>query len=109
MSLSITNPYAYALTISDVIVHWNFDKGHQTGNNKTLTLLSASLGSTFWTGSIDAPSYDVPITGTLTLPAGTRSIVFNFDQIYDRPDGSEHITINFSTPGCQLYSINVGL
>ena len=109
MSLSITNPYPYTLTVSNVTVHWNFDKGHQTTDNKTLRLRSATLGTQFWTGDIWSSSYPVPITGTLTLPPGTRSIVFTFDQTYDRTDNTERIIINFSTPGCQNYSINVDL
>ena len=110
MSLSITNPYPYTLTISEVNVHWNFDKGHQK-DPKELYLLSASLGgSPFWTGSppgIYAPSYKVPFTGPLTLPPGTHSISFLFNQNYDKTDGTEKIIINFSTPGCTGYPIIV--
>ena len=110
MTLSINNPYAYPLTIGDVFVVWNHDKGHQTGNDKTLTLLSASLSGNptpFWTGSNSGPSTTLePASPIQIAPNGTTTIVFTFHQSYDSFDGSEEILINLSTPGCELEPIH---
>jgi hypothetical protein len=107
MSLTITNPNSWTLTVLDVFVKWNSDKGHQTGNDKTLQLLSASLGSQFWSGNNPGPSTTLNPVTPATIPPGTSTIVFTFDQSYDRPDDSEEILINFATPGCQNNPIHV--
>jgi len=102
--------------MDDVFVMWNQSKGHQTGNDKTLTLLSASMSGSptpFWTGTIPEPPPS-PQTSSATLesatpiqiPSGTSTIVFTFDQSYDRFDGSEEILINLSTPGCENFPIH---
>jgi hypothetical protein len=105
--MTINNPNPYPLHVADVFVVWNNDKGHQTGGDKTLTLLSASLGGTvFWNGSVASPSTTISPTvpGSGWIPAGaSTSIVFNFHQTYDNPDPgfTEEILIHFSTNGCQ--------
>ena len=51
MTMTITNNLTSDIAIGDITVTWNHDKGHQTGNDKTLILQSASIaGNTFWTG-----------------------------------------------------------
>ena len=86
---------------------WDHNKGHEGGNDKTLTLLSASLGgTTFWTGSNNGPSSTLTPTAPLTIPpGGTVTITFTFHQTYNASDGSEEILINLSTPGCEIFPI----
>jgi hypothetical protein len=102
MTLTITNPNAWPLTIGDVFVVWDSDKGHQTGNDKTLILQSASMGATqFYTGPDDGPSLSITPANALVIPPGaTVTLTFTFHQTYDRSDGSEELNINLSTPGC---------
>ena len=109
MSLTIQNPNAWPIRIQDMLVTWDHDRGHQTGNDKDLDLLSASMGATtFWTGNEDGPSAGLTPTATLTIPPGsTVTLTFTFHQSYDRSDGSEQIYINLATPGCEDYPINV--
>lgn len=108
MTMTITNPLPHNLTVSGVIVHWDHDKGHQVTNDKTLHLLSVSLGTQFWSGDVLAASYSVPITSTVLLPANaTTTIIFTFHQSYpSNSDQSERIFISFSTPGCEGSSID---
>jgi hypothetical protein len=107
MSMTITNPYPYPITMENIFLVWNYDKGHQTGGDKTLTLTSAALGSTpFWNGSISSPSATIsptiPGTGIIP-PGGTTVLIFYFHQTYDNPDpgSTEEILISLSTNGCQ--------
>jgi len=99
--MSINNPLPTALQISNVTVQWNHDKGHGSGQKK-INLISASLGSVFWSGDIYEPTYTItPATATY-IPANTTSTIsFSFDQTYDDWDFTESITINLSTPGCE--------
>jgi Flp pilus assembly protein TadG len=110
MTLSIRNPNPYAVRVQDVYVVWDSDRGHATGNDKTLILTNASLGGQFWTGNDDGPSVTLipnPATAVL-IPGGgaTSTIIFTFHQSYERSDGSEEILINLSTPGCELNPIH---
>jgi len=109
MTLTIANPNAWPLTIKDLFVIWNYDKGHVVGNDKTLKLQSVSLGANqFWTGSEDGPSLSIAPTGAVVIPANTTvTLTFTFHQTYDRSVGSEKININFSTPGCENNFIEV--
>lgn len=112
LSMTITNPYGYPLTIGSEFVTWNHDKGHQTGSDKSLKLLDAALnGVTIWnsgpTGdSISSVTFDTPAV----IPAGPAavSIVFNFHQSYDNFDGTELITFNITTNGCNNLLISSG-
>ena len=99
MTMTITNPNAYTVTVSTVAVTWNSTGG--TGNPSTLTLGSAQWsGTTFWTGSNASGSLTITPSTTLTIPANSsRVITFNFDRNYQTETG-ESITINLSTPGC---------
>jgi hypothetical protein len=109
MTMTITNPNVYAITIQDVFVVWNHDKGHQVGNDKSLILQSASLGATpFWTGSSTGPSATLTSIAPLTIPGNSTvsMITFTFNQSYDVFDNSEEILINLSTPGCQSFPIH---
>jgi hypothetical protein len=109
MTMTITNSQVYPITIKDVFVVWNNDKGHQVGNDKGLTLLNASLttptGTTvFWTGTNTGPSTTLTSPSLLTIPGNgaVTTITFTFDQTYDKMDRSEELLINLSTPGCEL-------
>jgi hypothetical protein len=107
--MTITNPNVYPITVQDVFVVWNQDKGHQVGSDKSLILQSASLGATpFWTGTNAGPSTTLTPTSPLTIPGnGTIStITFTFNQSYDSFDNSEEILINLSTPGCEGFPIH---
>ena len=109
MTMTITNPNAWPLTIQDLFVVWDHDRGHLAGNDKTLLLESVSLGGTpFWTGPIDdGPSLTINPPSSVVIPAGSSvTIVFTFHQTYDRTDGSEEININLSNPGCEGFPIH---
>lgn len=109
MSMTISNPNAWPLTVQDVFVVWDHDRGHLAGNDKTLILQSVSLGATpFWTGPADdGPSLTIDPAAPLVIPAGsTVTITFTFHQTYDRSDGSEEININLSNPGCEGFPIH---
>jgi hypothetical protein len=111
MTMTITNPQPYAITVQDIFVVWNHDKGHQVGNDKGLILQSASISGSltpFWTGSSLGPSDTLTSVTPLTIPGnGTVStITFTFNQSYDKFDNSEEILINLSTPGCEGFPIH---
>lgn len=105
---TINNPTGQFLQVGSVAVVWNHDKGHQTGDDKTLILQSASLaGVVFWTGNQVDPATTPPLVpapdSPLFIPPGTSVIAFSFHQTFDgksRWDYTESITINLSTPGC---------
>jgi Flp pilus assembly protein TadG len=103
LTMTITNNLTQFVQIGAVNVVWNHDKGHQTGDDKTLRLLSASLGSVFWTENPPGqpgPSYPITPTSPIFIPPGTSTIVFNFHQTFDRWDDTERVTISLSSPGC---------
>lgn len=104
MSLAITNPNSYAVTIEDVQVAWNATTGG-TGS-QTLSLVSASLGSVFWTGHSSTGRITIPATD-MTIPGkgATSTIILGFDYVYENLNGNESILINFSTPGCETFPI----
>jgi Flp pilus assembly protein TadG len=103
MTLTIQNPNAWPLTMGDLFVIWDHDRGHQAGNDKSLILQSVKIGTTnYWTGSLSGPNAGITPTSPMIIPAGSSvTIVFQFHQDYDRSDGSEEISINLSTPGCE--------
>jgi hypothetical protein len=109
MTITLTNPNAWPISMQDIFVVWDHDRGHQTGNDKTLILLSASMGATqFWAGSDDGPSTTLVPSTPLSIPPGTTvTLTFTFHQTYDRSDGSEELNINLSTPGCENNPIHV--
>jgi uncharacterized protein (UPF0333 family) len=110
MTMTITNPNVYPITVSDVFVVWNHDKGHRVGD-KSLILQSASISGSltpFWTGNSSGPSNTLTSVTPLIIPGnGTVStITFTFNQSYDNPDNSEETLINLSTPGCEGFPIH---
>jgi len=111
MTMTIPNPNVYPVTFKDIFVVWNSDKGHQTGNDKSLILLSAGLfgSAPFWTGSPPepavGPSAYLPIPVVLP-PNTTSTIVFTFNQPYDKFSRSEEVFINLLTPGCEGFPID---
>ncbi|MEP6896505.1 MAG: Ig-like domain-containing protein, partial [Chloroflexota bacterium] len=102
MTMTITNPYVFPLTTGSGTVTWNNDKGHQNGGDKTLNLLSITIGNTtVWTGTSSNVS-TVPFTTPATIPPNTTvTITLTFHQSYDNLDGTENIYINVTTPGCE--------
>lgn len=98
--MTINNGTASALTIDNINVWWNHDKGHQTGIDKTLQLNSVTLGSQIWSGTSNGPNETILPSGTLTIPTGPSTIIFTFHQSYDNLDGTEEILINLLSPGC---------
>jgi hypothetical protein len=108
MTMTIQNPNAWPISIQDVFVVWDHDRGHALGNDKTLILQSASVGGVpFWTGTNAGPSTTLTPTSLLTIPPGSSiTITFTFHQSYDRSDGSEELLVNLSTPGCEGYPIH---
>lgn len=116
MTVRITNPNNYPVTINNMFVTWNGDRGHSaTGQgDDTLDLQSVSLGSSvIWTGLIDgASSVTISPTSVATVPASATNLIlnFNFHQSYDRWDTppSEQVTITFNNPtGCTLNVLNL--
>ena len=102
LSMTITNPYGFPITLQDVTLTWNDDKGHQTTDDKTLILQSASLsGSVFWTGNINNQSTYTIVASPVIPPSSTVTLSFSFHQSYDNFDGTEAIYINLLTPGCE--------
>lgn len=114
MTMTIPNPNVYPVTLQDIFVVWNNDKGHQIGNDKNLNLLSAGLlgaPTPFWTADplnpTTGPSVSITSPTPMVLAAGTTStIVFTFHQSYDKFDNSEEILINLLTPGCEGFPIH---
>jgi Flp pilus assembly protein TadG len=110
MSITINNgnPYGFTLTLRDITVTWNDDKGHRVGLDKTLKLQIVTVGGvTVWTGTtIDGESTKT-IPTTATLPPGNTTISFYFHQTYDNLDGTESVLLNWLTPGCENSSITV--
>ena len=98
MTLNSTAPSA--VTISQIFVAWNHDKGHFSGGDKTLKLSSITLGSQVWSGTSNGPSITITPSVTTTIPIGASSIIFTFHQSYDNTDGTEAITIFLSSTGC---------
>jgi hypothetical protein len=99
MSITISNPYPYTIVMSDITATWNNDKGHKTGNDKSLALQQVNIGTTtVWTGNETSDTKTVPTTAT--LPPGVTTITFTFQQSYDNTDTSERVYINLLTPGC---------
>jgi len=104
MYLTIPNPNVYPVNVQDIFVKWNHDKGHTSGNDKNLVLLNAALlgNPAFWTGTSAGPSTTLTSTPAVVLPPSTTvTLVFTFNQSYERTDDTEEILVNFSTPGCQ--------
>jgi len=101
MSITINNPYNFDLVMKEVVVTWNTDKGHQTGNDKTLRLRSVVVGgATVWTGDVGNVLSQTILT-TAVLPPGNTTISFYFHQSYDNLDGTEDVFITLTTPGCE--------
>jgi len=107
MTMSITNNTTSALAISDITVTWNHDKGHQTGSDKSLRFQGASIaGTNFWTGDQAGATYTiVPATTTYVPASATSLFVFTFHQSYDNKDSTESVTLSFSNPGCEGFTI----
>lgn len=105
MSMTISNPNSYPLTVQDIHVVWNAASGG-SGSETTLTLLTVALGGDLWTVKSTIGTYTITPTGIVEIPANsTSTITFTFDQNYTNPDGSESIVIHLSTPGCEDFPI----
>lgn len=102
--MTITNSTGAVLTMQDVTLFWNHDKGHIVGFDKTVRLQQAGLGGTFWTGNVYASVFT--ITTSHSIPTGLSTITFAFHQSYDTLDGSERILINLATNGCSAFVID---
>jgi hypothetical protein len=106
MTMTITNPYGFPLRTGAGTVTWHYDKGHQTGSDKTLRLQSITIGTTsVWTGNSSNVS-TIPFVTPAIIPAATTvpttvTITFTFHQSYDNYKGTEQIYINLTTPGCE--------
>jgi hypothetical protein len=96
----VNNPNPYELTIKDIRVVWNSKSGGQ--NNSPLNLQSLTVTGIYFQTVYDW-SGDITITPTsLILPAnGPSTMIFMFDSNYETSNGSESITIHFSTFGCE--------
>ena len=106
MIITINNPYVFTLTMKDLTVTWNEDKGHNIGSKKLRLQLVTVGGTTIWAGDVGNQS-TLTIPTTATLNPGNTTIVFYFDQTYDNRDTTENVYINWLTPGCEGNPINV--
>ena len=106
MKMTITNSLnpPTPLAIQSIYVWWNNANGHSGGSDHTLDLMSVSIGSiTIWStasNNVNLGFYAVPLTSA-SLPAGTSTITFTFQQSYDYQDNAERIYMMFLTNGCQ--------
>jgi hypothetical protein len=98
--MRITNPHA-ALTIQNVQVVWNYSTGGK--DNSTLDLQYAGLINLFWSGNNTTGNFTITPSTTVTMPGNntTSIIVFTFNKEYVNAGGTDSITINLSTPGCE--------
>jgi hypothetical protein len=107
MTIDISNPFSVTLQVSAVYVKWNHDKGHQTGDDKTLQLTNATLGGgAIWNGNVPGPDTTINVTSGGSIPANsTSTLAFIFHQIFDRWDNTEEVQIFFANPGCESVSL----
>jgi hypothetical protein len=105
MRITIRNPHD-ALTVSNIVVRWNHDTGG-SGAKPALTLQSVLLEIETWTVLEDGPSATIVPSPAMVIPGNNTTSVlsFAFNKGYQNLDGTEVITVNFSTAGCELYSI----
>jgi hypothetical protein len=105
MSLTITNPHD-AITILSVQVVWNSVTGGPGG--KPLYLKSVNLEGIFWSGTDTTGNLTITPTTTVTIPGNnvTTPIIFSFDKNYQNANGTESITINLATSGCESFPIH---
>jgi hypothetical protein len=103
MTMTIRNPYSWPLTTGDGSVTWNYVKGHKTGNDKTLNLMSIEIAGTMvWNLGPTTMVSTQPFTTPAVIPANsTVTIVFTFDKSYDNMDEYESVLINLGTHGCE--------
>ena len=105
MSMIISNPNSYPLTVQDIQVVWNAASGG-SGSETTLTLLAVSLEGDLWTVKSTIGTHTITPTGIVEIPANsTSTVTFTFDQNYANPNGNESIVIHLSTPGCEDFPI----
>ena len=106
ISMTITNPYTDVI-VSSVSLVW--PNTGAFGSPNTLTLDSANLRTTYWSG-INNSSGTITLTpaSALTLPGNNQqsTITFTFVQSYKASSikNNTTITINFSTAGCSSIS-----
>ena len=86
---------------------WYHDRGHQTGNDKTLRLVSVSWEPPIWTGDSSGPSQTIIPSPVTYVKPGTSTLTFTFHQSYDDFNGlpTEQIVINLEPLACN-YSIS---
>ena len=102
LTMDINNPLLVPLEIGEVTLTWNHDKGHQTGDDKTLKLQFANInGAVFWSGDEIGPTKTITPNPGLFIQPGSSTITFTFHQVFDRWDNTEQLLIHFSTPGCE--------
>jgi len=113
MTMTIKNSQSYPVSIQNIFVVWNHDKGHQVGNDKSLILQSVTLTTSttttpVWTGSSAGPSTTITSTSPMVIPGNgvVTTITFTFNQSYDKLDNSEEILMYLSTPGCENYPLH---
>jgi hypothetical protein len=108
MRITVNNPYGFPLTMKDLTVTWNNDKGHTSGTDKTLNLEKITVGATTIFTGPTINQYTVTVQTNATLPAASNTVItFYFSQTYDSRDGTENVYINWLTPGCESNPINV--
>jgi P pilus assembly chaperone PapD len=106
--VTVTNNEPFPITIQDLTLTWNSDRGHQDGNDKSLILQSASMnGTVFWTGNVNNQSTYTIVSSPVIPPFSSVTLTFTFHQTYDNFDGTEDLYINLLTPGCENDPIHI--
>ncbi len=105
MEMSINNRTGYTLSVAQIYVEWNHDRGHQPGSDPTLRLRQISLASQSWDGDLNSPSAYIS-TFYPSIPTGESIVQFIFHQEYSVSDDTERIIITLGTPGCVNYPID---
>lgn len=105
-TMTLNNNTGQNLTIANIDVVWNSDKGHHGGSDKTLKLTGitvASQSAVFSPGK-SGPEYVFSNSPSWILPPGRSTFQFTFDKSYDNQDGTELVIMNFSNPGCEAFT-----
>jgi hypothetical protein len=87
-------------------VKWNQSTG--ASGSKALALKKAEYGTTsLWSGTDGTGTRLIPLSPTVTIPAGGNSstFTFTFDANYDFPVGLTSIKFTVSSPSCENFSI----
>ena len=102
----ITNYSGQDLTINNIALTWNSDDGNKKNKGIDLTNIALGTYSQAVTSGNTGPEYSYTPSPSWMLPPGKSTITFTFNKTYNTFDATEHITMTFSTPGCESFTLN---